>query len=277
MSTLKETPYKDGEESLEIKIIPDDASTCKSGEACESMKESIAKIVPFWSNNPNILLNSESMFELFPTEDMSFEQKLNAVTRTLVLLTIMTFLYTKSTHILWVGAVSVFFVYLLFKHKSGEKDEIAKKKAEGFQELNADATTPAQALYKVDNPVDVFQKPSAGNPFGNVLPTDYIYNPKRKPAPPSGNSNVSADIVEQAKQFVRNANPDQPDITEKLFKDLGDEYVFEQSLRPFHSTASTTIPNDQQSFTEFCYGGMVSCKEGNAFACAKGVARYNNY
>lgn len=277
MSTLKETPYKDGEESLEIKIIPDDASTCKSGEACESMKESIAKIVPFWSNNPNILLNSESMFELFPTEDMSFEQKLNAVTRTLVLLTIMTFLYTKSTHILWVGAVSVFFVYLLFKHKSGEKDEIAKKKAEGFQELNADATTPAQALYKVDNPVDVFQKPSAGNPFGNVLPTDYIYNPKRKPAPPSGNSNVSADIVEQAKQFVRNANPDQPDITEKLFKDLGDEYVFEQSLRPFHSTASTTIPNDQQSFTEFCYGGMVSCKEGNAFACTKGVARYNNY
>jgi hypothetical protein len=277
MSTLKETPYKDGEESLEIKIIPDDASTCKSGEACESMKESIVKIVPFWSNNPNILLNSESMFELFPTEDMSFEQKLNAVTRTLVLLTIMTFLYTKSTHILWVGAVSVFFVYLLFKHKSGEKDEIAKKKEEGFQELNADATTPAQALYKVDNPVDVFQKPSAGNPFGNVLPTDYIYNPKRKPAPPSGNSNVSADIVEQAKQFVRNANPDQPDITEKLFKDLGDEYVFEQSLRPFHSTASTTIPNDQQSFTEFCYGGMVSCKEGNAFACAKGVARYNNY
>ncbi len=277
MSTLKETPYKDGEESLEIKIIPDDASTCKSGEACESMKESIAKIVPFWSNNPNILLNSESMFELFPTEDMSFEQKLNAVTRTLVLLTIMTFLYTKSTHILWVGAVSVFFVYLLFKHKSGEKDEIAKKKKEGFQELNADATTPAQALYKVDNPVDVFQKPSAGNPFGNVLPTDYIYNPKRKPAPPSGNSNVSADIVEQAKQFVRNANPDQPDITEKLFKDLGDEYVFEQSLRPFHSTASTTIPNDQQSFSEFCYGGMVSCKEGNAFACAKGVARYNNY
>ncbi len=277
MSTLKETPYKDGEESLEIKIIPDDASTCKSGEACESMKESIAKIVPFWSNNPNILLNSESMFELFPTEDMSFEQKLNAVTRTLVLLTIMTFLYTKSTHILWVGAVSVFFVYLLFKHKSGEKDEIAKKKEEGFQELNADATTPAQALYKVDNPVDVFQKPSAGNPFGHVLPPDYIYNPKRKPAPPSGNSNVSADIVEQAKQFVRNANPDQPDITEKLFKDLGDEYVFEQSLRPFHSTASTTIPNDQQSFSEFCYGGMVSCKEGNAFACAKGVARYNNY
>ena len=251
------------------------SDTCSSRDSCD--KEPIATVVPFWSNNPNILLNSEYLFELFPTEDMSFEQKLNAVSRMLVLLTIMTFLYTKSTHILLVGAVSVFFVYLLFKHKSAEKDEIKQKK-EGFgAQRNFDATTPAQMLYKVDKPVEVFQRPDAGNPFGNVLPTDYIYNPKRKPAPPSGNSNVAADIVEQAKQFVRNANPDQPDITEKLFKDLGDEYVFEQSLRHFNSTASTTIPNDQQSFSEFCYGGMVSCKEGNAFACAKGVARYNNY
>lgn len=276
MSTLNETPFKGGEDSLEIKILPEEAMT--SSDTCSSSgKEPIATVVPFWSNNPNILLNSEYLFELFPTEDMSFEQKLNAVSRMLVLLTIMTFLYTKSPHILLVGAVSVFFVYLLFKHKSAEKDEIKQKK-EGFgAQRNFDATTPAQMLYKVDKPVEVFQRPDSGNPFGNVLPTDYIYNPKRKPAPPSGNSNVAADIVEQAKQFVRNANPDQPDITEKLFKDLGDEYVFEQSLRPFNSTASTTIPNDQQSFSEFCYGGMVSCKEGNAFACAKGVARYNNY
>ena len=275
MSTLNETPFKGGEDSLEIKILPEEAMT---PDTCMSSgKEPIATVVAFWSNNPNILLNSEYLFELFPTEDMSFEQKLNAVSRMLVLLTIMTFLYTKSPHILLVGAVSVFFVYLLFKHKSAEKDEIKQKK-EGFgAQRNFDATTPAQMLYKVDKPVEVFQRPDAGNPFGNVLPTDYIYNPKRKPAPPSGNSNVAADIVEQAKQFVRNANPDQPDITEKLFKDLGDEYVFEQSLRPFNSTASTTIPNDQQSFSEFCYGGMVSCKEGNAFACAKGVARYNNY
>ena len=268
MSALKETPFKDGEDSLEIKIIPDSSSRAIM-EPIQTIGN--APVVPFWSNNPNILLNSDYLFELFPTEDMSFEQKLNAVSRTVILLTIMTFLYTKSTHILLVGAVSIFFVFLLFKHKNAEK--------EGFNAipLNLDATTPAQAFYKVEKPVDVFQKPDAGNPFGNVLPTDYIYNPKRKPAPPSGNSNVAADIVEQAKQFVRNANPDQPDITEKLFKDLGDEYVFEQSLRPFYSTASTTIPNDQQSFSEFCYGGMVSCKEGNAFACAKGVARYNNY
>ena len=73
-------------------------------------------------------------------------------------------------------------------------------------------------------------------------------------------------------------NPNNPDISDKLFKDLGDQYMFEQSMQPFYSTASTTIPNDQAAFTDFCYGSMVSCKEGNAFACAKNNAtKYNLY
>ena len=62
----------------------------------------------------------------------------------------------------------------------------------------------------------------------------------------------------------------------KLFKDLGDQYIFEQSLRPFNSTSSTTIPNDQGAFADFCYGSMVSCKEGNMFACARNLARHTN-
>ena len=82
---------------------------------------------------------------------------------------------------------------------------------------------------------------------------------------------------EEAKQLVVKSNPNQPDIADKLFKDLGEQYVFEQSLRPFHSNPSTTIPNDQQAFAEFCYGSMVSCKEGNPFACARNLTRHTNH
>ena len=99
----------------------------------------------------------------------------------------------------------------------------------------------------------------------------------KKPAAPSFNTNVNNDILIQSKQLVSEANPDQPDISDKLFKDLGDQFVFEQSLMPFNSTPNTTIPNDQQAFAEFCYGSMISCKEGNQFACARNLARYNNY
>lgn len=243
-------------------------------------KETIQNIIPFWSENPNILLNNDFLFEFFPVENMSFEQKLNAISRTIVLLSLVTFFYTKSVRILLIGMVSLFFIFMLHKSKSVDAKEIQQKKnGEGFTDSlsTPSLSTPAKELYKTTDMMNVFKKPDSTNPFGNVLVTDYINDPQRKPAPPAFNENVNLEIVEQAKEFVRKSNPDQPDITEKLFKDLGDEYVFEQSLRPFTSNPSTTIPNDQQSFSEFCYGSMVSCKEGNAFACAKKVARYNNY
>jgi hypothetical protein len=228
--------------------------------------------IQFWSDDPNVLLNNNFLFEFFPVEKMSFEQKLNAISRTVVLLTLISFFYTKSVRILIIGVVSLFFIFMLHKSKKVDNDEFKKKKEGFYQE-----SSPADP-FKLDDLSNVFREPDSSNPFGNVLVTDYIYDPKRKPAPPAFNQKVNDDIIEKAKEVVRNSNPDQPDITEKLFKDLGDQYIFEQSLRPFHSTASTTIPNDQQSFSEFCYGSMVSCKEGNAFACAKNNAgNYNLY
>jgi hypothetical protein len=50
-------------------------------------------------------------------------------------------------------------------------------------------------------------------------------------------------------------------MSDTLFKDLGESLSFEQSMRPFYSTPSTTIPNDSGSFAEFLYGGMISAKK----------------
>jgi hypothetical protein len=83
---------------------------------------------------------------------------------------------------------------------------------------------------------------------------------------------VDDTILTQAKSLVQKLNPNQPNISDKLFRDLGEQFVFEQSLRPFYSNASTTIPNDQSAFADFCYGNMISCKEGNLFACARNNA-----
>ena len=107
--------------------------------------------------------------------------------------------------------------------------------------------------------------------------SDYDYNPDRKPAPPAFNKNVNEKILTQAKKFVSEANPDQPEISEKLFSDLGSNMQFEQSMRQFTSNPNTTIPNDQGAFADFCYGSMISCKEGNEFACARNLTRHTNY
>ena len=39
------------------------------------------KKIPFWVQDPNILFKQAYIFEFFPVETMTYEQKLNAVTR----------------------------------------------------------------------------------------------------------------------------------------------------------------------------------------------------
>jgi hypothetical protein len=41
----------------------------------------------FWGNQPEVLLNKNEMLELWPTPNMSYESKLNAITRLIILLT----------------------------------------------------------------------------------------------------------------------------------------------------------------------------------------------
>jgi hypothetical protein len=238
-----------------------------------SNKESEPEIkIPFWSNDPNILFRSEYIFEFFPVEHMTYEQKLNAVSRGIILIAILTFLFSRSIRILVVSAITLFAIFMLYFYQQREKDKSSKLIEETF----ANQANDVLKKYSISKD-NVFDEPTSSNPFGNVLVTDYEYNPEKKPAPPSFNSNINDNILKQAKQLVSELNPDQPDISDKLFKDLGEQYVFEQSLRQFSSNPSTTIPNDQTGFAEFCYGSMVSCKEGNLFACARNLDRYTNY
>jgi hypothetical protein len=247
------------------------------------------KNVPFWSDNPNILFQQPYVLEFFPVNGMTFEQKLNALTRTVIVLTVLTFVYTRNTRVLAVSAVTVLAIYLLFYHKNLSKENFVEggrhvrfnDYIEGFSTDVNGVSTKVPSLDKngLAVPSDLYDLPvSSHNPMGNVLLTDYDYNPEKKPAPPSYTEATGKDILKQAKEMVVKSNPGQPDIANKLFSDLGDELNFEQSMRPFYSTASTTIPNDQNAFADFCYGSMISCKEGNMFACARNNgARYNNY
>jgi Family of unknown function (DUF5762) len=258
--------------TIVITEVVQDSKVCDLDDSSFSKKKrKSSKSIPFWGINPNVLLDSSSALEFFPVESMTYEQKLNAISRTIIVLTILTFIYTQSYRLLAVSAISLLAIcFLFYVHQQ-------KKEQEGFGEDNEAAIS--EFLSKEGkNLGEIFSPLSSENPLGNVMIPEYEYNPTRKPAPPAYQPKVESEILKKAKQMVQEAHPDQPDIAKKLFTDLADEFEFEQSLQPFYSTANTMIPNDQGAFAQFCYGNMVSCKEGNMFACARNdMARYNMY
>tara|TARA_Y100000816_G_scaffold281415_1_gene255902 strand:- start:498 stop:1256 length:759 start_codon:yes stop_codon:yes gene_type:complete len=226
------------------------------------------KETPFWYEDINIILNNEFISEIYPTDGMDYNRMLNSVTRAVILLTLIVFVLSPSYRVLGLFIFTIGIIFLMHHYKNKQKE------SEGFNGPAKDYLENSGLEIPTDG---VFSTPNSTNPFSNVLMTDYATNPDKLPAPPAYNENVQEKIKEAAKAAVQEANPDHPGLAEKVFKDLGDELNLEQSLRQFNSAPSTTIPNDQEAFAQFCYGSMVSCKEGNAFACARNLSRHTNY
>ena len=246
------------------------------------------KEILFWSEDPNILLNQTYIFEFFPTSSMTYKQQLNAITRTVIILTIIIMILTPTMRVFLISLITLIMIFLMnyFKDKDTieglEQPEDQDNDLEAYNEDDPIEKNVASFSEPTDELMEsaltnVFAEPNSNNPFNNVMITDYHSGVEKKPAAPSYNKNTQENILESAKKLVTEVNPDQPDIAEKLFSDLGEKINLEQSLRPFHSNPSTTIPNDQAAFANFCYGSMVSCKEDNQFACARNVSRYTNY
>ena len=49
---------------------------------------------PFWFNDPIILFNKESILEIWPTQQMTFETKLNAISRLVIFMSLLGFIFT---------------------------------------------------------------------------------------------------------------------------------------------------------------------------------------
>lgn len=207
----------------------------------------------FWFQHPSILIKD---FELWPNEGMSFDQKLNAISRLIILLSIIGFLYTKNPYILIVGAITLSVIVFLHQQKS------VLNKKEGF------------TVKDIIPSNHKFYKTNSNNPMSNVLLTEIRDDPNRVAAPPAFNPPTTRQINRDTQEMVQQQHPDFPDMKDKLFKDLGDSVEFHNSMIPFNSNPATQIPNDQNAFAKFCYGDMPSCKAGDTVACLQNAGAY---
>ena len=76
--------------------------------------------IQFWSNDISSLFNKDYIFELWPTPNMTFEQKLNAITRLIIILTILGFIVTLSIKILLIGVITMFVLYLMYNSRKSK-------------------------------------------------------------------------------------------------------------------------------------------------------------
>jgi hypothetical protein len=242
-----------------------------------------SKTIPFWSNEPTILLNKNYIGELWPTPKMTYEQKLNAVSRLVILLSILGFIFTMSVKMLIVGAVTLIVLFVLYKTQPQKitKDTLKESFVNSASNVEDDVDPSTQ---KIINPETLeiflksqFEENTKTNPMANVLLTDIGDNPNRKSAPPSFNTDVYEDITKSTKKMIQKLNPGIKNTNKQLFGDLGEKWNLDQSMRRFYSTANTKVANDQGAFAQFLYGNMPSAKEGDPFALVQDNPRYNLY
>ena len=205
----------------------------------------------FWGNDYHVLFKPDLIFEIIPITQMSYEEKLNALSRLIILLTILGFLFTFSVKYLFGGIFSLICIYFFYKYN--------REGFTGFKEI------PLEKFTK-----DTYYPTKETNPLGNVLLTDYNDDPMRESAAPSFNPQIVDDINTKIKNKTKEMNG----FDNELFSGLGNSVEFEDSMQRFYATASTTIPNDQGAYGNYLYGDMPSCKEGDPIQCMKDNYRY---
>ena len=221
----------------------------------------------FWTNEPTILLNKEYIFDLWPSSNMNYEQKLNAITRLIIIITILGYILTSSLRILVAGIITVIVIFVMYKmRKQKLTSEIMKEgfKINSSNNANKDYSTENTTITNPETLKSAlkseFKLGNKKNPFSNVLLTDIMDDPDRKAAPPSFNPEVDVDITKNIKKSVQFMNPGIKNTNKQLYGELWENFELDQSNRAFFSTANTRVVNDQGAFSKFLYGDMPSAK-----------------
>jgi len=73
---------------------------------------------PFWITDPNVLFKKEYIAEVWPSINMRFSEKLNAITRLVLFLTLTGIFIGNKMQILITGAVTILCIVMLYFFKT---------------------------------------------------------------------------------------------------------------------------------------------------------------
>tara|TARA_Y100000739_G_C20574640_1_gene449605 strand:+ start:761 stop:1309 length:549 start_codon:yes stop_codon:yes gene_type:complete len=177
-----------------------------------------------WTTNPGVLLSKQNLRYFIPTDDMTYVEKINAITRFIIYGSVLLYLIRGDINVFLIPIVGMVIMYFLvswgvnldeLKESFGDKSELS------------------------------CVKPTLNNPFMNVLPTD------------DRTRGSACKYTKDVKKEINNS------FNSNLYLDLGDIYEKNNSQRQFYTMPSTQIPNNQEEFAKWLYNSKPICKEGN--------------
>jgi hypothetical protein len=218
-----------------------------------------------WLSDPSALLGTNLL-----VSDICESNNLNAFTRSVLLGLLLSAILAP---LLGWGGVGIVLLAILLLYgrwlfakvypeqrivETPGKRPMAKEGFEGAN-IRPDMKEPNAFPKIMTSPgATIVTRPTARNPFMNVLLDEIKYNPTR----PSAESVVDPNNAIQLDQFFRvQWNSDPTDV-----------FGRSQSQRQWYTTPSTSIPNDQGSYQNWLY--LIpgkTCKEGGRDACVPGT------
>lgn len=247
-----------------------------------------------WYNDITVL--AKGINNLWPREGMNINEQINALTRLLLFVTLLGYTITRNSVFLLTGFLFIVFIavygyaqkhdMISYLYKKPERGGLLNYLYQSFN--NKEGFIPNMNSGEIEkyikddyelssqgkNTEKKYQEPSEKNPLSNVLLTDIQDNPTRNPAAPAYLESVENKINKKTMDMIKKNNPEIKDIEKRLFAEVGDNFMFDRSMRQFYSMPNTQIPNDQKGFVDFCYGSMISCKEGDENACERNAFRH---
>jgi hypothetical protein len=199
-----------------------------------------------WFQDIKHLFTEKNYIYFYPSKDMTFAEQLNTFVRLSIYFSILVYILKQNSNIFMIPIFVGLFTYFIYNIDTQNKTTETMY----LDEKN---------LYKNPYTEEVCVKPSKENPFMNVLMNEYKENPERKKACDI----TRTDIKKSAKKY----------FDKKLYRSVSDIFNKEASDRQWITNPITTIPNDQKSFSEWCWGQSKTCKQGNGNKCYQNVFR----
>lgn len=186
---------------------------------------------PFWASNPLILIRSDRIIEFIITKDMELSEKLNALVRFFIYLSIILTVYTGVPLYLLLALITMMLSTIVYYSDNSSKN---------IEKYHTEITKK-------------YKTPTLNNPLMNSSVLDLSSD--RKPAIPYSGETIRSDKVKE-------------DIDKKLkynlYENFGDVYNTMQSQRQFYTMPGEFTANDANGeFKEFLYGNLKSNKENS--------------